>query len=198
MKKSLLFLLIAILFNNSYTNGTELQNSNLQITFGLLEKLIKVEKSELLSLNAKYFTNSLAGEYSIFANFVSAKFDELGLKRQRQITETPNVNFNVNRITVSYSSPEKRGFFGDYFIERTVLVEGSFLFDSDKIKNENFSVSKTDTISYGTIASIEENSLPFTKGNVPEPPQFSSLIEPIIVLTSAAAIVYLFFSVRSK
>lgn len=198
MKKSLLLFLIALLFNNSHSSGTETQNSNLKITFGLLEKLIKSEKSELLSSNAKYFTNSLVGEYTIFANFVSAKFDELGLKRQRQITETPNVNLNINRITVSYSSPEKKGFFGDYFIERTVLVEGSFLFDSEKIKNENFSISKTDTISYSTISSIEENSLPFTKGNVPDPPQFSSLIEPIIVLSSAATIVYLFFSVRSK
>jgi hypothetical protein len=48
------------------------------------------------------------------------------------------------------------------------------------------------------VKSLENQALPFTKGEVPPEPLFSSLLEPAVALGTAAVVIYLFFSIRSK
>ena len=48
------------------------------------------------------------------------------------------------------------------------------------------------------IKSLENESFPFTKGAVPPEPFLSGLAEPLIAIGTAAVIIALFFSIRSK
>jgi len=48
------------------------------------------------------------------------------------------------------------------------------------------------------IKYLQNESFPFTTGKIPPEPFLSAIAEPLIAIGTAAAVVILFFSVRSK
>lgn len=110
------------------------------------------------------------------------------------------LNFTLEAAGINYNKIIKNGFFGDYLIERTAFIKGTFLLkQNDKILiAKEFNKSVTDSVNYEDINKIENYSLPFTKGKLPDEPISSSIIEPLIAITASVVTVILFFTVRSK
>ena len=63
---------------------------------------------------------------------------------------------------------------------------------------KDFNLSTKDTINVEDVEIIEDRSYPFTQGELPAEPFFSSILEPVVAISAAAVTVILFFSVRSK
>jgi hypothetical protein len=85
-------------------------------------------------------------------------------------------------------------------VKRVVSLSGNYfsIFTSNLQKSELFSFNNVDTVDYSDLETFETQSFPFTKSIKPAEPFLSSLIEPIIAICTAATIIYLFFTVRSK
>jgi hypothetical protein len=139
-------------------------------------------------------------DYSVFANQVRGKLLRNGVQLLSDNSEDKDfvrVNFVVDNSFVGYSEPEKDGFFGDFFTERTIELSGNY-FISNQSQVKDFNLSILDTINVEDVEYIENRSYPFTRGDLPPEPFFSSLLEPIVAIGAAATVVILFFSVRSK
>jgi len=110
------------------------------------------------------------------------------------------LNFTLEAAGINYNKIIKNGFFGDYLVERTAFIKGTYLLkQNDKILiAKEFNKSVTDSVNYEDINKIENYSLPFTKGKLPDEPIASSIIEPLIAITASVVTVILFFTVRSK
>ena len=61
-----------------------------------------------------------------------------------------------------------------------------------------FEFSIIDTVKVDELKYLQSESFPFTKGKIPPEPFLSGIAEPLIAIGVAAAVVILFFSVRSK
>lgn len=173
--------------------------TNFEVCIELIDSIF-VNNEVLLKGNiGNTYSLSLVPEFTVFSNEISSNFSSMGINRKLSDgIITNNLNFVIKRVGVNYSEPEKSGLFGKYSVERKVVIEGSVLREGAEVKEVGFKESFTDTVPFDKINELEDNSLSFTRGNIPEPPFFSSIIEPIIVVASAAATVYLFFTVRSK
>ncbi len=139
-------------------------------------------------------------DYSIFANQVRGKLLKNGIQLIGDNSADDNysrVNFVVDNCLVSYSDPEKNGIFGDFFTIRTVELSGNY-FISDNPQLNEFKFAARDTVQVEEIEKVENRSYPFTQGDLPPEPFFSSLLEPIVAIGAAAVTIFLFFSVRSK
>ena len=116
-------------------------------------------------------------------------------------SSTANViNYSLTRVGVEYSNLFKDGLFGNYLMERRITFSGYFSIQKLTVISNanNFNFTVTDTISYDNYNNLENTSLPFTKGKVPEPPFLPSILEPVVAITTVVVSVILFFSVRTK
>jgi hypothetical protein len=68
---------------------------------------------------------------------------------------------------------------------------------STEAKRE-FEISVTDTVKVEDIKYLENESFLFTKGAVPAESFISGMAEPLIAIGTAAAVVVLFFTIRSE
>ncbi len=143
-------------------------------------------------------SNNTPSEYSILDNRVISGLSKSGLK----ISETGSniLTYTISNAGVEYTDLFRDGLFGDYLLERRFDLNGNFVITKlgRNIKSDTFELTLTDTINYDNLASVENNSLPFTKAIPPSEPFMPSIIEPVIAITAVAVTVILFFSVRSK
>ena len=196
-KKSLRFLFFAFIF---------LQTANAQTITNLDRFYSAVDSASTLLLNDLGSTKevkldlNLGTYYSVFGNQVRGKLLKNGIKIVNEVNSNSNavkVNFVLDECTVNYSEPERDGLFGDYFTERSIDVSGNY-FISSKQKVSDFNIAQKDKINVEDVEKVENRSYPFTHGELPSEPFFSSLLEPIVAVGAAAITVILFFSVRSK
>jgi len=139
-------------------------------------------------------------DYSVFANKVRGKLLRNGIQLVGNNPAEENfvrVNFVVDNSFVGYSEPEKDGVFGDFFTERTLELSGNY-FISNRSQVKDFKLTVIDTINVENVEEVENRSFPFTQGDLPPEPFFSSLLEPIVAIGASAVTIILFFSVRSK
>jgi hypothetical protein len=139
-------------------------------------------------------------DYSVFANQVRGKLLRNNIQLIGDNSEDKNfvrVNFVVDNSFVGYTEPEKDGIFGDFFTTRTIELSGNY-FISNNPEVKDFKLAVKDTINVKDVENVENRSYPFTRGELPPEPFFSSLLEPIVAIGAAAVTVILFFSVRSK
>ena len=110
------------------------------------------------------------------------------------------ISYTISHAGVEYSDLFRDGLFGEYLMERKFDLMGNYVVEKNGIviKSNTFELSRMDTISYNNFAFIENNSLPFTKANVPSEPFLPSIVEPVIVITAVAVTIILLFTVRSK
>ena len=71
-------------------------------------------------------------------------------------------------------------------------------FISNQSQVKDFKITAIDTINVENVEYVENRSYPFTRGDLPTEPFFSSILEPVIAIGAAAVVIVLFFSVRSK
>ena len=138
--------------------------------------------------------------YSVFANKIRGDLLKSGITFIPEIANNENetsVNFIIDECTVNYGQPEKDGLFGDFYTERTIKVSGSYFISANQ-NVDKFVITEKDPVNVSDIEKIENRSYPFTQGDLPSEPFFSSLLEPFIAVGAAAITVILFFSIRSK
>ena len=143
---------------------------------------------------------NLGNDYSLFANQVRGKILRQGIEIVGENSSHENIvsaNFVLDYTFVGYTEPERDGIFGDFFTERTIELSGNY-FISNNPQVEDFKFAVKDTINVEDVENVENRSYPFTQGELPPEPFFSSLLEPIVAIGAAAVTVILFFSVRSK
>src|SRR5690606_12045168 len=139
-------------------------------------------------------------DYSIFANQVRGKLLRNGVQLVTDQNEGENfvrVNLVLDNSYVGYSEPEKDGLFGDFYTERTIKISGNY-FISRNSEVKDFGFTSKDQVRVDDVDELENRSYPFTQGDLPPEPFFSTLWEPIVAIGAAAVTVILFFTVRSK
>ena len=109
-----------------------------------------------------------------------------------------DVRYIIDNAKVNYEDISREGIFGSYFVKRNLTLSGSFVIQGSKTFSKKFSYFYSDKIKLDSVKDIENSSFPFTHGELPTEPFFSSLVEPVIAVASAALTVILFFTVRSK
>ncbi len=197
--KRLIFLPV-VLFFLSVDLSAQQPDTNLDIFYSMIDssvtdfisKVPQSEESIKLDLNP-------GKDYSVFTNKVIAKIISFGKKISNEKNDEASiVNYIIDSVEVIYGDIYRDGFFGGFYLPRNLSLKGNYTVESDSTVLKNFSYSYKDTLRYEDIQNVENDSYPFTKGEIPPEPFLSSLFEPIVAIGVAAAAVILFFSVRSK
>jgi hypothetical protein len=99
---------------------------------------------------------------------------------------------------IEYGEMFKDGWFGSHFIQRYSTIFGNYLQNYTEDGKRKFEITRLDTIKVEDIKYLDNDSFPFTKGTIPPEPFLSGLAEPLIAIGTAAVVVVLFFTIRSK
>jgi hypothetical protein len=197
INKSLRFLFFLLIFQTVLYSQTV---SNIDKFYTLVDSASNLLLKDLGSAKKVKLELNLGTDYSLFANQIRGKL----LRNGKEIVSdnslddnVVNVNFVIDNSNVTYSDPERDGIFGDFFTERTIDLSVNYLISSNQ-SLKSFNLTSKDTINVKDVENVENRSYPFTQGELPPEPFFSSLLEPIVAIGSAAVIIVLFFSVRSK
>lgn len=193
--KPIFLILVGIIFASNYSFSQE--KSNLDIFFELIEKSTELVLNETEAKSDYKLKLNLSSAFILFENRMA---NNLSKSIPSEISEKniPELSYAIEGSSVVYGEPFKKSLFGDFYTERQITLKGSYLFKRENNSLKTFTLTATDTIKYGRISSIENPSFPFTKGEIPEEPLFSTIFEPVIIVGAAAVSVYLFFTVRSK
>ncbi len=176
--------------------------TNLEVLYSLNDSLVNQIDENIPQNNDKIIlTLNLGDSYSIFSNHIKNDF----IKNGKEIftippgeLNLPEINIVLEEAGVQYGELDRDGWFGDYYVPRTLLIKGHYLNTASNNGLQQFFITAIDTVKVEELESLENNSFPFTKGNIPAEPFLSSVWEPIIAIGIAAAAILLLFSVRSK
>jgi hypothetical protein len=174
---------------------------NLEIFYTLIDssgmnivKNLAASKGEL-SLNF-----NLGEAYSLFQNHLESIFYKNGysVNSKDSVDNKITINYVLDNAEVNYGDIFRAGLFGSYMLPRIIKISGNYSIRNDSFLYKEFHYNYLDTVKVDNIKTLENNSYPFTEGNVPAEPFFSSLFEPLVAIGTAAIAVYLFFTIRSK
>jgi len=169
--------------------------SNLEIISSLVQNSVnQIEnKHNLKEFSYKY---SSPENLNLFDGMAKSYFGE-----NSKINEESNaeLHYSLNEIKVTYPDVFRDGIFGNFLLKRKILLSGNYSIknhESEKtgLINESF----IDTVDYSKVNEIQNPSLNFTVGNVPDEPFLSGIWEPVIAIGAIAVTIFLFFSVQSK
>ena len=197
VKKSLRFLFFLIPFS---VMAQPQSPSNLDIFYTLVDSASDMLIKDMGDVKKVNLELNFGIDYSIFANQVRGKLLRNGVQLVTDQNEGENfvrVNLVLDNSFVGYSEPDKDGLFGDFYTERTVRISGNY-FISKNSEVKEFSFVSKDKVMMNDVDELENRSYPFTQGDLPAEPFFSTLWEPIVAIGAAAVTVILFFTVRSK
>ena len=171
------------MFQKLIDESVDKVNSNLNISEGSREVHLSIPSS-LEQLKPGIIKSFMSKGYTISQNNL----------------QDNSVSYLLNSASVSYGDSFTDGLFGEVLSERNLFLTGSFYsVQNGKIgMPAAFDLSCSDTVKVDEIQQIENKSLLFTQGKPPEPPFFSNLLEPIIVVGTLITTVILLFTVRSK
>ena len=189
-----LVLMSGIIFSQTKTNLEVLYSLNDSLVNQIVEDIPQNNDKIILTLN-------LGDTYSIFSNHIKNDFIKKGKEIftiPQEELELPEINIVLEEAGVQYGEMDRDGWFGDYYVPRTLLIKGHYINTASNNGLQQFFISAIDTVKVAELESLENNSFPFTKGNIPAEPFLSSVWEPIIAIGVAAAAILLLFSVRSK
>ncbi|MEE9429740.1 MAG: hypothetical protein V3V16_01790 [Melioribacteraceae bacterium] len=117
------------------------------------------------------------------------------------VNESNNkLSFTLSDAKINYKNIFRDGILGEYLLEREANLVGSYYFETGNEigKVNNFSLSTLDTVKYSDVNELENIAYSFSTAKLPSEPFFSSILEPVIAVGTAAVAVFLFFNVRSK
>lgn len=201
MKKSSFFtiiVLILILFEAPKAQS----RTNLEVFYSLTDSVTNEIISELDTETEKiYLVLNLGESYSLFSNHIKTAFNSRGIeiiKDTREGLPVPTIDIVIENAGVEYNEMFRDGWFGDHLLTRNCNISGNYLNSFTGRGKIVFNFSNTDTVKVEEVEKLESESFPFTKNTLPEEPFLSGLVEPIIAIGTAAAIIILFFTVRSS
>ena len=198
-KTSFLLLIIILLSTPEIKSQTK---TNLDVFYSLTDSLVDQINSEIPSTEKKILlTLNLGQSYSLFSNSIIERFRRSG----KEILERPSDELNIHKIDivfegvgVEYGEMFRDGWFGSHYIQRYSTIFGSYLQTHSEGGNRDFEFTAIDTVKVDDLKFLENESFPFTKGNIPSEPFLSGFAEPLIAIGIAAAVIVIFFTVRSE
>jgi hypothetical protein len=175
-------------------------NTNYEVIINLVDSSAAKIFSELEQTDSEYsVVFKTVKEYSSLNSRTINAFGRAGIKINNAVEEN-KILYSINNVKVEYPDIFKDGIFGEFLVERKVLIKGEYQIMNKSVlkKADLFNFAVTDTIRFNKINSAENSSLPFTQGEKPTEPFFPSIFEPAIAIATVVVTAILFFSVRSK
>lgn len=191
----LLLVIIADLSLNSQTK-TNLDVFKTLVDSSIVEALVNTSNSQ----KDIYVDLKLGSSYNIFEDqiFKSIQSQKKNIRTTSNTSESIELSYSIENAAINYGEVFRNGFLGDHFLQRKISLSGSYRFQNTETIVDNFNYESTDTVKFDEIQSLENSSYPFTKGEIPSEPFLSNLFEPLVAITTAAVVITLFFTVRSK
>lgn len=198
--KFFFLLSISVLINSPDTFSQT--KTNLEIFYLLTDSLVHQIVSEIPPGENQILLNlNLGGSYSLFENQIRTSFKKYGKEIPEHLPGElyiHHVNIVFEGAGVEYREMFKDGWFGSHYVQRSETIFGNYLQSSQESMKKEFEITHLDTVKVEDIKKLENDSFPFTKGNIPSEPFLSGFAEPLIAIGTAAAAVVLFFTIRSK
>lgn len=175
-----------------------------QSNFEQIDSLLGISASEIsneLDLNKKYTLEFVgSSNYKILESKIIGHLQGNGIELSTEQNGNSKLNYNVDEARIEYGDVYRDGLFGTYNVRRSAQISGSYniIKDGNFGDSKNFSFALTDSVLYSDISNLENIGYSFTTAEVPEEPFFSSTLEPVIAIGSAAVAIYLFFNIRSR
>jgi beta-glucanase (GH16 family) len=147
-----------------------------------------------------YVDLKLTSAYSVFENqiFKSIQAQKKNIATTSSTLENIRLSYSIENAAVNYGEVFRDGFLGNHFVDRKIYITGSYLINSEEMSVKDFYFESIDTVEFDEIQTLENSSYPFTQGEIPTEPFLSNLFEPLVALTTAAVVIALFFTIRSK
>jgi hypothetical protein len=189
-----LFLMINVLLHAQ--TKTNLDVFKVLVDSSVSEALVNISDSPRdIFLDIK-----LAPAYSIFENqiFKSIKEQKNNISTSSNSPGNISLSYSIENAVVNYGEVFRDGFLGEHFTERKIFLSGNYRFQDKEMKVKDFYFQSIDTVKFDEIQTLENSSYPFTKGEIPAEPFLSNLFEPLVAVGTAAVVIALFFTVRSK
>jgi hypothetical protein len=176
--------------------------TNLDIFYSLTDSLVHQINSEIPSSEKKILlTLNLGQSYSLLSNSIKERFKQSGkeiLDQPQDELKIPNVDIVMEGAGVEYGEIFRDGWFGTHHIQRYSTIFGNYLQTFSESGKKEFEITRIDTVKVDDLKFLENDSFPFTKGTIPSEPFLSGFAEPLIAIGTAAAVIVIFFTVRSE
>jgi hypothetical protein len=175
--------------------------TNLDVFKVLIDSSISAAMVNTTDSQKDIFINlKLGTAYNIFEDqiYQSVQAQRKNIASVNNPLKNSELSYSIENTTINYGETFRNGFLGDHFVPRRISLSGSYRLQDQDIKIKSFYYENADTVKYDDIQSLENSSYPFTKGEIPSEPFLSNLFEPLVVITTAAVVIALFFTVRSK
>lgn len=194
------FILMMILFPLSNLSGQS--KTNLEVFYSLTDSLVDQINSEIPASEEKLLlTLNLGQSYSLFSNSIKERFRKNGkeiLEQPPDELNIPHIDLVIEGAGVEYGEMFRDGWFGTHYIQRYSTIFGNYLQTFSETGKKEFEITKIDTVKVEELKYLENESFPFTKGTIPPEPFLSGFAEPLIAIGITAAVIVLFFTVRSE
>lgn len=194
--KNILRISVAFIFLFIFNCSAQVKN-NLQLYNELVDSSITIVVSFIPDTVKTLKLDSGGGPFEIFNSEVINNLS----KRGYHLVNGNNafgIQYVVKDAVTSYGDVFRAGLLGDYYVPRKLTLSGSINFSGNTIFSRDFYYSSLDTVKTEDIESLENTAYAFTRGKLPAEPFFSSILEPVVVIGTAALAVILFFTIRSK
>ncbi len=195
---SLRIVLLFLLINVSHQAQTKINLDVFKVLVdsSITEALVNISDSPKdIYLDLKFGSSYAILEDQIFK---SIKAHKKNISLISNPSENIGLSYSIENAVVNYGEIFRDGFLGDHFVERKIFISGSYRFQDKEVKIKDFYFDNIDTVKFDEIQILENSSYPFTKGEIPSEPFLSNLFEPLVAITTAAVVIALFFTVRSK
>lgn len=176
-------------------------NAQQKTNLNVFNEMIDSSVSQAVSLipdnvrDIKFELNN--GPFAVFNSEIISEFTNRGFNLVSE-NNSFEIQYFINNAATSYGEIYRNGLLGDYFVPREINLSGGYNFSGRTIFTKEFNYSYLDTVKVDSIGSIENSAYPFTQAKLPAEPFFSSILEPVIAVGTAALAVILFFTIRSK
>jgi hypothetical protein len=198
MKLEFLLLALMTIFFMYHQNFAQKTNFELVDSLVMLSAKDIAENENTLKTYAIEFNGS--SDYLVLKSKIIANLQKYGFRLSEDSANSQVLNYNLDEVKLSYSEIFKDGIFGGYLVERSAYIRGSYFIKKSNILEDSkaFYYTLSDSVLLTKISNFENIAYSFTKADLPEEPFFSSALEPVIAIGTAAVAVYLFFNIRSK
>ncbi len=153
-------------------------------------------KSEAAGKKGFTLRTAFAGDLNLFENTIT---DELSPLTSGEAETGNEISYTLMFAGFTHGEVFKSSIFGDYLVERKFEIGGSWSVASGgNLKQREFSISKTDTVTLKEYrASVRANDFGL-RGEMPDPPLFDGIFEPVLIIGSLASLVAAFFLIRAN
>jgi hypothetical protein len=166
--------------------------TNLEVFYSLIDSTVSMIPDTVVNSSISVYT----GSNVMLSDYIIHKLNSKFGNHEVSDKDYP-FSFSLENIRVDYPDVFRKKFLGDYYVERSFLLEVNTYTSAKRVKN-NYKLAFTDSVRLDDLSSLENDLHPFTKASLPSEDFADSIIEPVVAIGAAAAAVILFFVIRSK